>query len=505
MTGILGIFVGAFLIVLLLSKVDIGQEPRETTGGKKDYAHIIVTYNYIDGCRMDGLDRVTEEINEITREEIGVEIELKRVNSVDAFNDYPLWLSQKETIDLMMLNFQDITAYIDKDMMTPMDALLETDGRDILSMMAEGQKLSSGAVFDGQIYGLSNPVVLYGSGGGLWIAKRYLDELSFPYSEDHIYSMKELGALFGKLKERYPDSYPLGQVTSGNTFSTYTYYHGNYLGAGSASGGGYIADTDTHRLADFYESEEYKEFLTTMRQWYEAGYIYPDNAFTDAWQQDLLRSGIILSIPLISTPGMFSESSFGEAVVCLKTSKITYGPGASRGIFWTIPSTSAEPAAAMRFLNLMYTDARIVNLFQWGIEGEDYEVIDRDKGIIRLPEGETEENAAYFNMLGIYGNQKLAYRLVTDASAEEKQAYSDMAEPVGWEYEGFNFDSSSVNVELSKVQEVLNRYLPALESGSVDLKKAYPEFIQELKNAGIDTIIETQQEQLDAWLSENEQ
>ena len=218
-----------------------------------------------------------------------------------------------------------------------------------------------------------------------------------------------------------------------------------------------------------------------------------------------MRSGIILSIPLISTPGMFSESSFGEAVVCLKTSKITYGPGASRGIFWTIPSTSAEPAAAMRFLNLMYTDARIVNLFQWGIEGEDYEVIDRDKGIIRLPEGETEENAAYFNMLGIYGNQKLAYRLVTDASAEEKQAYSDMAEPVGWEYEGFNFDSSSVNVELSKVQEVLNRYLPALESGSVDLKKAYPEFIQELKNAGIDTIIETQQEQLDAWLSENEQ
>lgn len=503
MTGILGIFVGAFLIVLLLSKVDIGQEPRESTGGNKDYDHIIVTYNYIDGCRMDGLDRVTEKINEIAREEIGVEIELKLVNSVDAFDDYPLWLSQKETIDLMMLNFQDIIAYIDKDMMTPLDALLETDGRDILSMMAEGQKLSSGAVFDGQIYGLTNPVEFYGSGGGLWIPKRYLEELSFPYSSDHIYSMKELGALFGKLKERYPDSYPLGQLTSGNTFSTYTYYHGNYLGAGSASGGGYIADADAHRLADFYESEEYKEFLATMRQWYEAGYIYPDNAFTDAWQHELFRAGIILSIPLTSSPGMFSEGNLGEAMVCLKTSKITYGPGASRGIFWTIPSTSAEPAAAMRFLNLMYTDARIVNLFQWGIEGEDYVVVDSKKGIISFPDGETEDTVTYMNMLGLYGNQKLAYTLATDASAEEKQAYSDMAEAVGWEYEGFNFDSSSVNVELSRVQEVLNRYLPALESGSVDLEQAYPEFIQELKNAGIDKIIATQQEQLDAWLSEN--
>ena len=505
MTGILGIFVGAFLIVLLLSKADIGQEPRESTGGGKDYDHIIVTYNYIDGCRMDGLDRVTEKINEITREEIGVEIELKRVNSVDAFDDYPLWLSQKETIDLMVLNFQDITAYIDKDMMMPLDALLETDGRDILSMMAEGQKLSSGAVFDGQIYGLANPVEYYGSGGGLWIPKRYLEELSFPYSSSHIYSMKELEVLFGKLKERYPDSYPLGQVTSGNTFSTYTYYHGNYLGVGSTSGGGYIADADTHRLADFYESEEYKEFLATMRQWYEAGYIYPDNAFTDAWQLELFRAGIILSIPLTSSPGMFSESNLGEPVACLKTSRITYGPGASRGVFWTIPTTSSEPAAAMRFLNLMYTDARIVNLFQWGIEGEDYVVVDRKKGIISFPEGETEDTVTYLNMLGLYGNQKLAYTLATDASAEEKQEYSDMAEAVGWEYEGFNFDSSSVNVELSRVQEVLNRYLPALESGSVDLDQAYPEFIQELKNAGIDKIIETQQEQLDAWLSENEQ
>jgi len=49
---------------------------------------------------------------------------------------------------------------------------------------------------------------------------------------------------------------------------------------------------------------------------------------------------------------------------------------------------------------------------------------------------------------------------------------------------------------------VLSLYLPALESGSVDLDIYYPEFIDALENAGINDVIADKQVHFDAWLAE---
>lgn len=55
-----------------------------------------------------------------------------------------------------------------------------------------------------------------------------------------------------------------------------------------------------------------------------------------------------------------------------------------------------------------------------------------------------------------------------------------------------------------QVQEVLNRYFPILESGSVELETNYNNFIQELKTAGIEKVIAEKQRQLDAWKQKKE-
>ena len=44
----------------------------------------------------------------------------------------------------------------------------------------------------------------------------------------------------------------------------------------------------------------------------------------------------------------------------------------------------------------------------------------------------------------------------------------------------------------------VGQVIPALESGRVDLDSSYPEFIQALKDAGIDTVIADKQAQFDA-------
>lgn len=475
------------------------KEDKESKLDEEQVECIIVTYNYVDSSQMEHMDEIVEQINTIIREEIGVALELLPVHTFDTYTDYPLWISQGTQIDLMLLNYQDITTYIDKDMLLPLDSLLHSSGKDILEIIESGQALGSGSIVRGKTYGLNLPSEYRGNGGGIWIPERYLEEVSFPFEEKHVYGKEELSVLWEKLKSKYPFSYPLGQITSGNTFTTYSFFGQGVVTAASGLNTGYLREDGT--VADFYESELYYDFLEQMRDWYEAGYIYPDSAFTDAMNLDLLRDGIILSIPLSSSPGMFSESGLNEKLVCLRTNEVTYGPASSRGIFWTIPSTSAAPQAAMRFLNLMYSDERIVNLLMWGIEGVDYVIKDAEKGIITYQEEAVGGKDRYYNPLGIYGNPSLSYILNTDENKEALKEYSALARPVGMEYADFTFLSSPVSVEIAKVQNVISRYLPVLESGSADLESNYADFVQELKEAGVDKIIAEKQRQLDEWRS----
>ena len=49
---------------------------------------------------------------------------------------------------------------------------------------------------------------------------------------------------------------------------------------------------------------------------------------------------------------------------------------------------------------------------------------------------------------------------------------------------------------------VVNKYHKALVCGALDPETTLPQFNSELKDAGIDAIIEEKQAQLDAWLAE---
>ncbi len=63
-------------------------------------------------------------------------------------------------------------------------------------------------------------------------------------------------------------------------------------------------------------------------------------------------------------------------------------------------------------------------------------------------------------------------------------------------------DVSSIANELTAVNNVINQYRATIESGSsTDLKADYDTYCQAMKDAGIDKIISTYQEQLNEWLA----
>ena len=66
---------------------------------------------------------------------------------------------------------------------------------------------------------------------------------------------------------------------------------------------------------------------------------------------------------------------------------------------------------------------------------------------------------------------------------------------------GFQYDDTAVKSEVIACSAVIKKYKDGFLHGIYDLDTVLPEFIQKLKEAGIDRIIDEKQRQLDSWLA----
>ena len=64
---------------------------------------------------------------------------------------------------------------------------------------------------------------------------------------------------------------------------------------------------------------------------------------------------------------------------------------------------------------------------------------------------------------------------------------------------GFWFDSKNVVVETEACEAVVEKYLPGFLCGRFDPEKMLPAMCKELKESGIDVIVEEKQRQYDEW------
>ena len=156
---------------------------------------------------------------------------------------------------------------------------------------------------------------------------------------------------------------------------------------------------------------------------------------------------------------------------------------------WMISSVCKNPDAAMKALYLLSTDETIARMFILGLEGVHYTV--DEKGIACRPEGVNSTNSNWNqDCPWFYPNQCLSIPLETEMTTY----YTDMLDaPNHAEYSeamGFVFDSEAVFDEMAACSTVVAEYRPALLYGLVDVDTYLEKFIEELKDAGIDKIIE---------------
>ena len=451
------------------------------------------------GVEPADLGKVQDRVNEISREKIGVEVTFKPVSLFDAVSQIPMWIGGGERLDLMFSAFTGMKSLITQNMVEPMEDYLDQSAPTIKALADAGDP-----VYDpnntGHVYGVTPMGFQSGTSGGYIISVDDLEAAGLTYDNNQQITLDDLDLIFEKIKAVKPDVYPCGVL--GNVQRSNMTFISDPLGATTSSG--VIIGLDSTKVVDYYETEEYQNYLNHVRDWYEKGYIMQDAATTDYNLTELITNGTISGYFNSVDEGlrMQLENSTGKSYINLMLINNFTPAVGGNGFYWALPVTASEPEAAVKFLNLLYEDKDVLNTILWGIEGVHWQFTDEEKGIINYAEGLTSTTTPYAYGYGFFGDLRISYSMGSKVDDEITLAQVETALSRKTKGYGFTYDSTDMTNQIITIDAIIQEYVSALETGSADLNTVYPEFIQKLKANGIDDIIAHKQAQFDAWLAQ---
>jgi putative aldouronate transport system substrate-binding protein len=244
--------------------------------------------------------------------------------------------------------------------------------------------------------------------------------------------------------------------------------------------------------------------LNKVRNWAKAGYLNKDAATSQVNAGDMLKADKSFSYFIGLKPGNLESETraIGKELVFAPLMPNVYATTSDAlGGLWTISTNSANPERAMMFMNLMYTDKNLANLFIYGIEGKHYVKVSDNS--IDFPPGIDSKTVGYSIQSWIYANPSIAYLMKSDLQEMWKLTAEANRKAIKSKALGFSFNSEPVKNEIIALKNVTDQYVKGLETGTLDPAEKLSEFRGKLKAAGIDKVIAEKQKQLDAWAAAN--
>ena len=466
---------------------------KQETEGKLTELNVIV---FSDRGELKDMPLVQNAINEHIRDLIQVKVNLTTVSVGDYVQKTNLMLTGNEKVDLMVVSpFFGYNSQVARGQLQPLDELVDKYGPDIKNVVG-AEYLNAGKV-NGKLYGVV-PMKDMASGTGLIMRKDLVDKYKIDIGS--IKTLEDVGAVLKVIKDNEPDVIPL---VPGATGASMLYFQKWYDDLGD--GNGVLPNYDNGmKVVNLFETPEYADQLKLMREWYQSGYIMKDAATTKEDHIDLVKAGRAFAYFSATKPGIEDQETnkTGVPMVNADILQPATTTSAVTSFMWGIPRNAGASEKAMAFLNLMYKDKELVNLLDWGIEGQHYVKV--SDGVIDYPEGMNGGNTPYpMSMKFLFGNEFFAYTLKGSDPDIWKKMDAFNKSAVKSKALGFSFDSTPVKTETAAVTNVINTYKNALEAGTLDPAQKLPEFIAKLKEAGMDKIVAEKQKQLDDWAKAN--
>lgn len=452
----------------------------------------------------EDLSKVTDAINAITVNKIGVKVDYRVYGPSDYTQKVNLALQSGEKMDVFTTLGQ-LSNYVSKSQVAPLEDLISQYGQEMTAIMDKdfGPDLLKATTINGHIYGI--PV-----NKGMALPTNFVynaDMLKAAgFDADRIQTVNDLSSVFEAVKKSNPNVVPFGpiNVNPSDTNLVHLLKGTNKIDVLTDTSGVGVVIGDSGKVVNLYETDIFKNGVAMMRDWYNKGYLQKDAATTTITSMEMLSSGREFSF-LGGYSGMeigkTISAQAGKAIEAKRIAPYYFDTNAVNGVSWMVSSTSKAPAAAVKFLNLLFSDEQLTNTILYGVEGDDYVKVDEHH--VKFPDGKDANTVSYTAMFstGIVGSESLQYQFDGINWSDIELKLRENKETERSPYFGFIFDQSKVKTQISAVSNVVNQYLPGLVTGSLDPETTIPKFVKSLNDAGAADIIKNKQEQLDQWLA----
>ena len=482
------------------------QAAQEAGGDNEDIVDITMAFFTAMEPNSDSLQAVEDAINKISEDQINVHVNLLPIGMGSYDQQVNLMIAGNEDLDLMATFFAGSTAFSSmqaQKQCMPLDDLLEEYGQDILGMFEEDalSTCRQGEELMGVPVNKDNVSNFY-----FTMRTDVLEELGLLDKAQNISSMADVEEILQAVTDN-TDLIPIASSqASGPLANTNILFTGDFDQAPvfSRMANDYIGVMgDSAEVSCMYSTEEYKEMMELIRDWYNKGFVYKDSASSTDSNYSQIASGkffgaffIAQNATKIST---IASCQYDMTTALMYTSPLESSSFNSN--VWVVPVTSKEPEAAVKFLNLMYTSPEVVDLLNYGIEGVDYVV--KEDGTYGYPENLDAGSVGYHvDMTWLFGNQYLAGVWEGDDpdTREISREINDNAEKSPTF--GFSADISAYGTEIAGITSAVNEYVGSLQNGVVEVEPALASLNEKLEAAGMSNVLAGVQEQYDAWLAE---
>ncbi|MGG3284479.1 ABC transporter substrate-binding protein [Paenibacillus solani] len=440
---------------------------------------------------------VVEAVNKITREKLNVEMDLTYISYGNYVQQTTMMMSSGKGVDLLPIYMTPLATVANNGQIIPLDDLLEKYGQDLVKEIGP-EYIESGRIGD-DVYGITTGRDL-AKAYGFQMRKDLADKYNIDY--ENIKTLDQLEEALTTIHENEPNVIPVvpsnGELVRNWGWDT--------LGDDMTNLGVLMDYGKELKVVNLYETDLYKDFITRTRKWYQNGLIMKDAINNTESAGTLMKAGSAFGGFANLKPGFAVQETRNwntEIVVSEIIPPYTTTSDVQMAT-WAISSGSEHPEAAMKLLNLMYTDPEIVNLLIYGIQDKHYVTVGEEaangQSIIDFPEGVNGGNSGYPPTGGwIWTNQTIGHVWKgnpADYWEVQKEFNNTATRSAAY---GFTFDSSRVRNQMTAASNVVAKYHEALMCGVLDPETTLPIFQKELKDAGIDDIIAEKQSQLDKW------
>lgn len=443
---------------------------------------------YQVGEEPKDFDQVLTEVNKKMKEDIGLELDMRLIPDGDYQQKMGVMINSGEEYDIAFINGSDYVNYGNKGAFIDLTPHLDKELKDATDRLNDG--FIKGASMGDKLFAF--PVNNALATTEYWVFNKELVD-KYDLDVENVQTLQDLGPVLEKFAEKNddPSITPIG-MTSTSIYAPYDFINGQTLGV--------PFEGNVKEIVNVYDSEEMKENMKTMHEYYKKGYILKDAA-TITSNPFPLEGGNWL----VKRESGGDETSIKNALQGLAKRDLILKPlnkaykttGFARVGMHAISAASKRQEESLKLLNYVNTNKEVADLLVYGIEGQHY---DRNEdGSITMTNTKDYYQGAWA-LLDCYLISSTSPKTEdSEKNAEIAKAFQEESpeSPIL----GFSFDSSNFRTQMASISSIMDQYLPSLKTGTMDPEKVLPEMLDKIDKAGNEEMREEAQRQYDEWLS----